>query len=113
MKFSKVPVPKNYYEARRYEQWDQWKTAMDEEKSSLDAHDCFSYVPRPRNAKIIPVHWIYLVKVDEHGNVIRYKARLVAQGCRQIDGVDVDEVFAPTSSCDGMMLNGSRKSSLR
>jgi hypothetical protein len=72
--------------------------AMNEEKDSLDAHDCFEYVERPRNKKVIPVHWIYSVKNDEHGNVIRFKARLVAQGCRQIEGVDVDEVFAPTSS---------------
>jgi hypothetical protein len=71
---------------------------MIEEKNSLDDHDCFSYVERPRHRKVIPVHWIYSVKVDEHGNVIRYKARLVAQGCRQIDGIDVNEVFAPTSS---------------
>jgi hypothetical protein len=62
------------------------------------AHDCFTYVERPKHRKVIPVHWIYSVKVDEHGNVIRYKARLVAQGCRQIDGIDVNEVFAPTSS---------------
>jgi hypothetical protein len=53
---------------------------------------------RERGKKVIPVHWIYSVKVDEHGNVIRYKARLVAQGCRQVLGIDVDEVFAPTSS---------------
>ena len=42
---------------------------------------------------MIPVHWIFSVKVDEHGNVTRFKARLVAQGCRQVPGVDVDEVF--------------------
>ena len=71
---------------------------MIEEKNSLDAHECFEYTERPRGKKVIPVHWIYSVKVDAHGNVIRYKARLVAQGCRQIQGIDVDEVFAPTSS---------------
>jgi transposase InsO family protein len=98
VKMSKVPVPSNYREARESEQWPFWEQAMVEEKNSLDAHDCFTYVERPRHRKVIPVHWIYSVKVDEHGNVIRYKARLVAQGCRQIDGIDVNEVFAPTSS---------------
>ena len=44
------------------------------------------------------MHWIYSAKVDNFGNVLRFKARLVAQRCRQIPGVDVDEVFAPTSS---------------
>jgi hypothetical protein len=98
VRMSKVPVPNNYREARESEQWPFWEQAMVEEKNSLDAHDCFTYVDKPRHRKVIPVHWIYSIKVDEHGNVIRYKARLVAQGCRQIDGVDVNEVFAPTSS---------------
>ncbi len=71
---------------------------MNEEMDSLNAHECFEYVDRQRGKKLIPVHWIYSVKVDEFGNVIRYKARLVAQGCRQVQGIHVDEVFAPTSS---------------
>jgi hypothetical protein len=98
VKMSKVPVPSTYREARESEQWPFWEQAMVEEKNSLDAHDCFTYVERPKHRKVIFVHWIYSVKVDEHGNVIRYKARLVAQGCRQIDGIDFNEVFAPTSS---------------
>ena len=98
VKFCKINVPSNYREARQSEQWEFWEAAMNEEKDSLDAHECFEYVERERGKKVIPVHWIYSAKVDEHGNVTRYKARLVAQGCRQILGVDVDEVFAPTSS---------------
>jgi hypothetical protein len=93
-----VPVPKNYREARESEQWEFWEAAMNEEMNSLDAHGCFEYVERPRGQKIIPVHWIYSVKQDMSGNVTRFKARLVAEGCRQVQGIDVDEVFAPTSS---------------
>ncbi len=98
VKFCKIHVPSNYREARRSEQWELWEGAMNEEMDSLNAHECFEYVERQRGKKVIPVHWIYSVKVDEFGNVIRYKARLVAQGCRQVQGIDVDEVFAPTSS---------------
>ncbi len=39
--------------------------------------------------------WTYVKKYDEHGNVSRYKARLVAQGYSQIPGVDYTETFAP------------------
>lgn len=98
VKFCKIHVPNNFREARQSEQWEFWEGAMNEEMNSLNSHECFEYVERQRGKKVIPVHWIYSVKVDEFGNVIRYKARLVAQGCRQIQGVDVDEVFAPTSS---------------
>jgi hypothetical protein len=68
VRMSKVPVPNNYREARESERWPFWEQAMVEEKNSLDAHDCFTYVDKPRHRKVIPVHWIYSLKVDEHGN---------------------------------------------
>jgi hypothetical protein len=98
VKFCKISIPRNYREARASDQWVYWEQAMVEEKNSLDSHETMEYAPRPRGDKVIPVHWIYSVKSDEFGNVTRFKARLVAQGCRQIPGIDVDEVFAPTSS---------------
>lgn len=62
------------------------------------------YLPRPHGQKVISIHWFdsvissTFIKVDEHRNVNIFKARLVANGCRHIPGIDVDEVFAPTSS---------------
>jgi Reverse transcriptase (RNA-dependent DNA polymerase) len=80
------------------EQWEFWSKAMTEEMKSLDTHECMECVERHRNPKVIPVHWIYSVKTNSAGNVTSFKARLVAQGCRQVHGIDVDEVFAPTGS---------------
>jgi transposase InsO family protein len=98
VRLSKIHVPSNLREAQRSPQWEYWKAAMQEEQNSLDAHDVMEYVPRPHGHKVIHVHWIFSVKTDAHGNILRFKARLVAQGCRQIPGVDVMEVFAPTST---------------
>jgi hypothetical protein len=58
VRMSKVPVPNNYREARESEQWPFWEQAMTmvEEKNSLDAHDCFTYVDKPRHRKVIPLH---------------------------------------------------------
>jgi hypothetical protein len=95
VRLSKIHVPSNLREAQRSPQWEYWKAAMQEDQNSLDAHDVMEYVPRPHGHKVIPVHWIFSVKTDAHGNMLRFKARLVAQGCRQIPGVDVMEVFAP------------------
>ena len=51
-------------------------------------------VPRPEGEHIIGTKWIFHNKTDEEGNVIRNKARLIAQGYSQIEGVDYDETFA-------------------
>ncbi|CAL2248059.1 unnamed protein product [Prunus armeniaca] len=50
-------------------------------------------VPRPTDTNIIGTKWIFKNKSDELGNVIRNKARLVAQGCTQMEDVDFDETF--------------------
>jgi hypothetical protein len=98
VRLRKIHVPSNLREAQRSPEWEYWKAAMQEEQNSFDAHDVMEYVARPNGHKVIPVHWIFSVKTDAHGNIVRFKARLVAQGCRQIPRVDVMEVFAPTST---------------
>jgi len=58
--------------------------------------DVWELVDRPSNANVVGVRWVYDVKVDEFGVVQRYKARLVAQGFSQKEGIDYNETFAPT-----------------
>ncbi|GJZ69690.1 retrovirus-related pol polyprotein from transposon TNT 1-94 [Tanacetum coccineum] len=51
-------------------------------------------VPRPDRVMIITLKWIYKVKLDELGGVLKNKARLVARGYRQEEGIDFEESFA-------------------
>ena len=51
---------------------------------------------RPVGKKVLPTKMVFEVKRDAVGRVERYKARLVALGCRQVEGRDYGEVFAPT-----------------
>ena len=67
VRFSKVPVPSNYREARASEQWEYWEMAMNEEKNSLDAHDCFEYVDRPM---LFVVNYKYLEQPDNDPSVV-------------------------------------------
>ena len=53
-------------------------------------------VERPHDARAIPLKWVLLIKRDEHGNIIKYKARLVARGDLQREGIDYGEVFSST-----------------
>jgi hypothetical protein len=61
-------------------------------------------VPRLAEQNIIGTKWIFKNKIDEHGTVVRNKARLVAQGYTQIEGVDFDETFAPVARFESIRI---------
>ncbi|GJQ99846.1 putative ribonuclease H-like domain-containing protein [Tanacetum coccineum] len=54
--------------------------------------------------KVIGTKWVYRNKRDERGVVVRNKARLVAQGYTQEEGIDYDEVFAPVARIEAIRL---------
>ncbi|GJR62931.1 putative ribonuclease H-like domain-containing protein [Tanacetum coccineum] len=54
--------------------------------------------------KAIGTKWVYRNKKDERGVVVRNKARLVAQGHRQEEGIDYDEVFAPVARLEAIRI---------
>jgi hypothetical protein len=94
----RVFTPRNFKEAKQSPQWELWHDAMLEEMDSLESHGTWDYAVRTSNMKVIPCHWVYALKTDSDGQVNRYKARLVADGNRQILGLDVNEIYAPTAS---------------
>jgi len=61
-------------------------------------------VPRPEGLNVIGTKWIYKNKSDENGIVTRNKARLVAQGYTQIEGLDFDETFASVARLKSIRL---------
>ncbi|GJR56040.1 putative ribonuclease H-like domain-containing protein [Tanacetum coccineum] len=72
-----------------------WVEAMQEELLQFKLQQVWVLVDLPNGAKVIGTKWVYRNKKDERGVVVRNKARLVAQGHRQEEGIDYDEVFAP------------------
>ena len=75
----------------------KWITAMNEELNSIEKNNTWELVELPKNKKAIGVKWVYKVKVNPKGEVVRYKARLVARGFLQRQGIDYEEVFAPVA----------------
>ncbi|GKC70386.1 putative ribonuclease H-like domain-containing protein [Tanacetum coccineum] len=61
-------------------------------------------VDLPYGKKAIGTKWVYRNKKDERGVVVRNKARLVAQGHRQEEGIDYDEVFAPVARIESIRI---------
>ena len=68
---------------------------MDIEMKNLENRKVWYLTPLPQNKQVLGCRWVYTLKRDEKGNVIRYKSRLVAQGYNQIKGESYDETFSP------------------
>ncbi|KAL5574403.1 hypothetical protein UlMin_024000 [Ulmus minor] len=77
--------PKNIKEALTD---DFWISAMQDELNQFVRNDVWELVPRPDHANVVGTKWIFRNKSDEQGIVIRNKARLVAQGYSQVEGID-------------------------
>lgn len=58
----------------------QWRQAMAEEYSALLRNNTWSLVPRVSNMNVVECKWVYKLKRDHTGAIVRYKARLVAKG---------------------------------
>ncbi|GJR13885.1 retrovirus-related pol polyprotein from transposon TNT 1-94 [Tanacetum coccineum] len=58
----------------------------------------------PDKVLLIKLKWIYKVKMDEFGGVLKNKARLVAQGFRQEEGIDFEESFAPVARIEAIRI---------
>nr|GFA70491.1 hypothetical protein [Tanacetum cinerariifolium] len=83
--------PKNFKQAMTEP---SWIDAMQEEIHEFERLKVWKLVPCPDNVFLIKLKWIYKIKKDESGGVLKNKARLVAQGFRQEDGIDFEESFA-------------------
>ncbi|GJX04936.1 retrovirus-related pol polyprotein from transposon TNT 1-94, partial [Tanacetum coccineum] len=78
--------------------------AMQGELLQFRLQQVWILVDLPHGAKVIGTKWVYRNKRDERGVVVRNKARLVAQGHRQEEGIDYDEVFAPVARIEAIRL---------
>ncbi|GJW87828.1 ribonuclease H-like domain-containing protein [Tanacetum coccineum] len=89
---SVLPLPKSYHDAFRDP---NWKDAMRDEYHALIKNKTWILVPRPTDTNIVYCMWLFRHKYLVDGTLSRYKARLVANGSTQLEGVDVDETFSP------------------
>ncbi|GJY74420.1 retrovirus-related pol polyprotein from transposon TNT 1-94 [Tanacetum coccineum] len=83
---------------------ERWVVVMQEELNQFTANDVWELVPQPKSLTIIRTKWVFRNKLDENGIVSRNKARLVAQGYNQQEGIDYDKTYAPVARLESIRI---------
>ncbi|GJS33256.1 putative ribonuclease H-like domain-containing protein [Tanacetum coccineum] len=83
---------------------ESWVEAMQEELLQFKLQKVWVLVDFPYGKKVIGTKWVFRNKRDERSIVVKNKSRLVAQGFRQEEGTDYDEVFAPVARIEAIRL---------
>ncbi|XP_074377233.1 uncharacterized protein LOC141718750 [Apium graveolens] len=96
-----IDEPVNYAQAVKDV---KWRDAMKQEMNSIEANETWRLMELPPDQKIIGLKWIYKLKKDANGKVVKHKARLVAKGYVQEHGIDFDEVYAPVTHIEIVRL---------
>ncbi|GKB06980.1 retrovirus-related pol polyprotein from transposon TNT 1-94 [Tanacetum coccineum] len=81
-----------------------WIEAMHQELNEFERLKVSELVPCPDKVMVITLKWIYKVKLDELGGILKNKARLVARGYRQEEGIDFEESFAPVARLEAVRI---------
>ena len=86
--------PSSYEEATGNK---EWKDVIIKEYQSIMKNDVWDVVPRLEGNSIVTSRWIYKIKHAVDGSIDKYKARFVARGFSQKEGIDYEETFAPVA----------------
>ncbi|GJZ91223.1 retrovirus-related pol polyprotein from transposon TNT 1-94 [Tanacetum coccineum] len=93
--------PKNFKQAMTKP---SWIDVMQEEIHEFKRIQVWELVSCPDKVMLIKLKWIYKVKMDEFGGVLNNKARLVAQGFRQEEGIDFEESFESVARIEAIRI---------
>ena len=72
--------------------------------NSMTSNRVWDLVELPNGAKVIGCKWVFKTKKDPLGNIERYKARFIAKGFTQKEGIDYTETFFPISKKDSLRV---------
>eukprot|EP00253_Pinus_taeda_P025434 PITA_25434 len=77
---------------------------MDEELEQIEKNNTWELVPRPKDKNVIGTKWVFKNKLNENGEVIRNKARLVCRGYVQQEGIEFEENFSPVARLEAIQM---------
>jgi hypothetical protein len=93
--------PKNFNEANKD---DHWIKAMNDELDQIEKKNTWEMVQRPEGKNIIGSKWIFKNQLNEKGQVIKNKARLVCKGYAKIEGLYFVETFVPVARLEAIRM---------
>ncbi|WVZ54330.1 LOW QUALITY PROTEIN: hypothetical protein U9M48_005142 [Paspalum notatum var. saurae] len=93
--------PRSFAEAERHA---AWRAAMQSEMDAVETNRTWELADLPRGHHAITLKWVFKLKRDEAGAIIKHKARLVARGFVQQEGIDFDDAFAPVARMESVRL---------
>jgi len=98
LNLAEITEPMTYEEAMMSLQLEEWEVAMNEELKNLDNRNTWKILSKSENISYIGSKWVYKVKTDSAGKIIRYRTRVVAQGFSQIKNIDYSESYASVAN---------------
>ena len=112
-----ISIPNTHPQAMKSAFSILWARAEKSETDGLKKKDTYEIVDEislPPGTKIIPGKWVYAIKVDSNGKVVRFKARLTARGdLVDAEELDFQDVFSPVVGWQGLRIFFSPHSSVR
>lgn len=81
-----------------------WKDAMKREMDAVEKNGTWQLTKLPPGHKVIGLKWIFKIKKDITEEVLKYKARIVAKGYVQQQGLDFEEIFAPVTRLETVRM---------
>lgn len=99
-------TPNTWRQAMSCKNAAHWMRAAEDEIRGMQLSNSYMLVPRPTgpNSNVIDSKWVWKKKLDHFGRVKRFRARLVARGFKQIEGVDFFETFAPVMRYKSLLI---------
>jgi hypothetical protein len=93
--------PRSFAEAKKDV---AWRAAMKAEMDAVEKNRTWKLADLPRGHRAITLKWVFKLKRDEVGAITKHKARLVARGFLQREGIDFDDAFAPVAGMESVRL---------
>jgi hypothetical protein len=93
--------PRSFTEAERHA---AWCAAMQSKMNAVEKNCTWELADLPRGHSTITLKWVFKLKRDEAGAIVKHKARLVARSFVQREGIDFDDTFAPVARMESVRL---------